>query len=149
LNEKKKLIEEIMGDALVYITLFHRELNQLNEHKFMKTLLWLTLIDEYGHPSISNLGKKINVSKSQMTARIDQLVEDGLIERINDAQDRRIIRIQLTPEGREFLKSSQKNIETNTNQLIAPLSTEDLEELQTSVKTIKKIVLKIQQYKKK
>lgn len=148
MEEKNKLLEKIMGDALVYITLFHRELNQLNEHKFMKTLLWLSLIDEYGHPSISNLGKKINVSKSQMTSRVDQLVEDGLIERINDAKDRRIIRVQLTAEGKKFLKSSQKNIETNTNQLIDPLSIEDLKELETSIKTIKKIVLKIQQSKK-
>lgn len=148
MEEKKKILEEIMGDTLVYLTLFYRELNQLNEHKFMKTLLWLSLIDEYGHPSISNLGRKINVSKSQMTSRVDQLVEDGLIERINDEKDRRIIRIQLTSEGRKFLKSSPKDIEANANKLIDPLNIEDLKELQTSIKTIKKIVKKIQQSKK-
>jgi DNA-binding MarR family transcriptional regulator len=148
LEEKSKILEEIMGDTLVYITLFNRELNHLNEHKFMKTLLWLTLIDEYGNPSISNLGKKINVSKSQMTSRVDQLVSEGLIERVNDNQDRRIIRIQLTKNGKEFLRNSQKNIETNMNELIAPLSVEDLEDLETSIQTIKKIVLKIQQSKK-
>jgi DNA-binding MarR family transcriptional regulator len=149
LDEKNNVLEEIIGDALVYITLFKRELNQLNEQKFMKTLLWLTLIDEYGSPSISNLGRKINVSKSQMTSRVDQLVENGMIERINDTDDRRIIRIQLTKNGKDFLKNSKKNIETNMNELIAPLSVEDLEDLKTSIGTIKKIVLKIQQSKKK
>jgi DNA-binding MarR family transcriptional regulator len=149
LEEKNKVLEEIMGDTLVYITLFKRELNQLNEHKFMKTLLWLTLIDEYGNPSISNLGRKINVSKSQMTSRVDQLVSEGLIERVNDNQDRRIIRIQLTENGKEFLRNSQKHIEPNMSELIAQLSAEDLKDLKTSIQTIKKIVLKIQQSKKK
>ncbi|ADZ09684.1 regulatory protein MarR [Methanobacterium lacus] len=149
LDEKNRVFEEIMGDTIVYVTLFKRELNQLNEQKFMKTLLWLTLIDEYGSPSISNLGRKINVSKSQMTSRVDQLVEDGLIERINDTEDRRIIRIQLTKNGKNFLKDSKKNIEAEMNELIAPLSVEDIEDLKTSVLTIKKIVLKIQQSKKK
>ena len=149
MDEKNRVFEEIMGDALVYITLFKRELNQLNEQKFMKTLLWLTLIDEYGSPSISNLGKKINVSKSQMTSRVDQLVEDGMIERINDTEDRRIIRIQLTKNGKDFLKNSKKMIEGSMNELIDPLIVEDLENLRTSIQTIKKIVLKIQQSKKK
>lgn len=147
MNEKTKILEDIMGDTLVYITLFHRELNQLNEYKYMKTLLWLSLIDEYGNPSISNLGKKVNVSKSQMTARVDQLVQDGLIERINDVKDRRIIRIQLTTKGKEFLKTAPENMKSRTNELIAPLSVENLKDLQTSVKTIKTIVHKIQQSK--
>ncbi len=149
MDEKNRVFEEIMGDALVYITLFKRELNQLNEQKFMKTLLWLTLIDEYGSPSISNLGKKINVSKSQMTSRVDQLVDDGMIERINDTEDRRIIRIQLTKNGKNFLKDSKKNIGAEMNELIAPLSVEDLEALKTSILTIKKIVQKIQHSQKK
>lgn len=44
----------------------------------IKTFIWLKLIDEYNQPSISNMGRKINVSKSQMTYRVDDLVKKAL-----------------------------------------------------------------------
>lgn len=40
--------------------------------------MWLKLIDEYNQPSISNMGRKINVSKSQMNYRVDDLVKKAL-----------------------------------------------------------------------
>jgi DNA-binding MarR family transcriptional regulator len=141
---EKKLIEKITGDSVLYITLLNRELNQLNEHNMIKTFIWLKLIEEYKNPSISNLGQKINVSKSQMTSRIDSLVENGYITRVSDDVDRRIIRIKLTEHGHDFLDSTQKTLEADLDKLLSPLNLEEMLELETSVQTIKNIVLKIQ-----
>jgi DNA-binding MarR family transcriptional regulator len=144
--EKKpdKLIEEMLEDSIIYIKLFNRELINLSERKFMKTFAWLILIEQYGNPSMSVLGKTLNISKTQMTAKIDELVDDGLIERVPDENDRRVLRIVLTSHGKNLIKKSHKTVTEGMNQLLSPLSHKELEELNKSIGIIKNAVLKIQ-----
>jgi DNA-binding MarR family transcriptional regulator len=151
MEEKKidNLIESMLEDTLIYTILFNRELTNLGEREFIKTFLWLISIEQYDNPSLSGLGKMLNVSKSQMTLKMDKLAEAGFTERIPDRNDRRIIRIVLTPEGRNFIKNSQKTVKESLTQLLSPLSFEEVEELKKSITTIKNVVLKIQDRKKR
>jgi DNA-binding MarR family transcriptional regulator len=142
------LIEEMLKDTLIYTILFNRELTNLGEREFIKTFLWLISIEQYENPSLSGLGNILNVSKSQMTLKMDKLSEAGFTERIPDKNDRRIIRIVLTPEGRNFIKNSQKTVKKSMIQLLSPLTLEEVEELKKSIATIKNAVLKIQNKKK-
>ena len=103
----------------------------------------IILIESYDNPSISGLGKKLRLAKSQMTGKIDQLANDGLIKRIPDEKDRRILRVKLTPYGHSFIKTSRNPIEENMKQLLSSLNFEEVEELKNSIETIKNIVLKI------
>ena len=146
MDEKKidNLVDEILEDTLIYTILFNRELSNLCEREFIKTFLWLIAIEQYNKPSLSGLGKMLNVSKSQMTLKMDKLAEAGFTERIPDKEDRRIIRIVLTPEGRNFIKNSQKTVKESMNQLLSPLTFEEVQDLKKSITTIKNVVLKIQ-----
>jgi DNA-binding MarR family transcriptional regulator len=148
-NKKDNLIDEILGDTLIYSALFNRELTNLDEREFIKTFLWLISIEEYDNPSLSGLGKMLNVSKSQMTLKMDKLAQAGYTERIPDKEDRRIIRIVLTPEGKSFIENSRKTVKEGMKQLLSPLSVEEIEELKKSIATIKNIVLKIQEGKRR
>jgi DNA-binding MarR family transcriptional regulator len=143
-NQADKLVEDIMEDSILYIKLFNNELVHLGDRVFMKTLSWLLLIESYDNPSISELGKISRLAKSQMTSKIDQLVNDGLIMRIPDEKDRRILRVELTPYGYSFIKTSRNLVEENMKQLLSSLSFEEVEELKKSIETIKNIFLKIQ-----
>ena len=148
-NKIDNLIEEILKDTLIYTVLFNRELTNLGERDFIKTFLWLISIEEYDNPSLSGLGKMLNVSKSQMTLKMDKLAQTGYTERIPDKEDRRIIRIVLTPKGQNFIKNSKQTVKEGMYQLLSPLSIEEIEELKKSIKTIKNIVLKIQEGKRR
>jgi DNA-binding MarR family transcriptional regulator len=148
-NEKDNLIDEILGDTLIYSVLFNRELTNLDEREFIKTFLWLISIEEYDNPSLSGLGKMLNVSKSQMTLKMDKLAQAGYTERIPDKEDRRIIRIVVTPEGKSFVENSKKTVKEGMKQLLSPLSLEEIEELKNSIATLKNIVLKIQEGKRR
>ena len=151
MDEKKidNLIEDMLEDTLIYTVLFNRELTNLGEREFIKTFLWLISIEEYDNPSLSGLGNMLNVSKSQMTLKMDKLAQPGFTERIPDEEDRRIIRIVLTPEGRNFIKNSQKTVKDSMIQLLSPLTLEEVEELKKSIATIKNVVFKIQNRKKR
>ena len=144
-----KLIDGMLDDTLIYTLLFNRELTSLGEKEFIKKFLWLIAIDEYNSPSLSGLGKMLNVSKSQMTLKMDKLAQAGYTERIPDKEDRRIIRIVLTPEGQNFINNSRKTVKEGMNQLLSPLSMEEIEELKKSVTNIKNVVLKIQEGKRR
>ncbi len=138
------LVEDIMEDSILYIKLFNNELVHLGDRDFMKTFSWLILIESHDNPSISGLAKKVTLAKSQMTGKIDQLANEGLIKRIPDEKDRRIIRVKLTSYGHSFIKTSRNPIKENMKQLLSSLNFEEVEELKKSIKTIKNIVLKIQ-----
>jgi DNA-binding MarR family transcriptional regulator len=64
-----------------------------------------------------------------MTSYIDKLVKDGMVERIPDEGDRRIIRIKLTPEGRKYIKKSRVIVEGNMRENLSSLDADELENL--------------------
>lgn len=143
-EKSEKLTDEMLEDSIIYIKIFNRELKNLADKKFMKTFFWLITIKNYDNLSMSGLAKTLNISKTQITPRIDQLVNEGLLERVPDENDRRVLRIVLTAEGEDLIKNSSVTVKEAMNQLLNPLSPEEIEELGRSIETIKSTVLKIQ-----
>ncbi len=143
-TQKDELVEGMMDDTLIYIKLFNRELLRLGDRKFLKTFFWLILIEKYENPSLSVIGKKFRISKSQITSRMDELVREGLIERVHDENDRRIIRVILTGKGQDFIENNGKYFNEHLKELLSSLSLTEVEELNKSIINIKNVVLRIQ-----
>lgn len=143
-KKSDKLIEAMLEDSIIYISLFNRELIKLSERKFMKTFFRLLLIEQYDNPSMSVLAKALNISKTQVTSKIDELFDEGLIERVPDENDRRVLRIVLTAEGKKFIKEAHETVTEGMNQLLSSFSHKELEEISKSIEVIKNAVLKIQ-----
>jgi DNA-binding MarR family transcriptional regulator len=55
---------------------------------------------------MTDLARKILLTKSGLTARVDKLEEGGLLERAPDAEDRRATRIRLTETGAAVFKKA-------------------------------------------
>nr|WP_255343964.1 MarR family transcriptional regulator [Methanobacterium sp. SMA-27] len=53
----------------------------------------LKVLKKKGPLPMSEIGRRVYISKSNMTSLIDKLVENGLAERIPDTNDRRVINI--------------------------------------------------------
>lgn len=57
------------------------------------------------HPvSPADLADRVGVARATMTGLIDTLERDGLVKREPSSEDRRMLLVQLTPKGREFLE---------------------------------------------
>jgi DNA-binding MarR family transcriptional regulator len=55
-----------------------------------------------GEPlALSELAARLSCVRSNMTQLVDRLEAEGLVRRVNDPDDRRSIRAELTAEGRE------------------------------------------------
>jgi|WetSurMetagenome_2_1015567.scaffolds.fasta_scaffold941583_1 DNA-binding MarR family transcriptional regulator len=57
-----------------------------------------------GGLTMNELSKAVSLEISTMTRMVDQLVEKGLVQRENDAKDRRVVRVALTEAGRKLRK---------------------------------------------
>lgn len=60
----------------------------------------------------SELADMFSVAKSAITAIITRLYDKQLIERVNDAKDRRVIYLTLTQKGAEVCKAAEERIQS-------------------------------------
>lgn len=84
-----------------------KELNQYTDDiqippSHIKVIFHLSLS---GPSSISQVAKALNISKSNMTPIIDKLISYEFVNRYADPNDRRILRVELTPKAVELLQS--------------------------------------------
>jgi DNA-binding MarR family transcriptional regulator len=64
----------------------------------------------------AELAREIGHDKGAMTRLVDQLVARGLIERERDADDRRVVNLTLTPEGKAVTTRTKKRVLDQCNQ---------------------------------
>lgn len=86
--------------------------------------------------TMSELSNKMFISKQQLTPMIDKLIDNGLVERIPNMKDRRIINVKLTEGGYEFLRSSKTEM---TKSLKKRMEVFDENEVTTLLKAINDI----------
>lgn len=75
--------------------------------------------------SQERLSEKLSISKSNTTLIIKQLMENGLIEREVNVDDRRNFKLHVTAKGAELIPEIQKVIDACHNKITAKLSAEE------------------------
>ena len=63
----------------------------------------LSVINERGEITMGVLSKELGVTMGAGTNVMDKLVDAGCVDRRHNAEDRRVVKAVLTPEGREVL----------------------------------------------
>ncbi|MDR3576813.1 MAG: winged helix DNA-binding protein [Anaerolineaceae bacterium] len=77
------------------------------------------------------LSRYQSVSKNTISSLLRGLEDQGYIQRALDPVDHRIFRIQLTPAGREFVKTTSPKRMIYLNQLVSGLTDEEHDQLIT------------------
>ena len=89
----------------------------------------LATLDEFGPASQASLGRRSGIHLSDMVATINELAEQGLVERAPDPADRRRNIVSLTAAGRRHLRRLEKQLAESQDALLAPLSPEERAQL--------------------
>lgn len=76
------------------------------EHGLSMTQMFLLrqLQGERSGCNVSMMGEQMGVTSAAVSQTLDRLVQQGLVSRTEDPQDRRNKRIQLTPKGEQVLR---------------------------------------------
>ena len=82
-----------------------RNANELSRGKItLPQLFTIGFLNEKGESRMTDLARFMKVSTAAMTGVVERLVRDAYALRVFDPQDRRIIKVKLTPKGLELIK---------------------------------------------
>jgi MarR family transcriptional regulator, lower aerobic nicotinate degradation pathway regulator len=89
----------------------------------------LAALQEFGPASQATLSRRTGIYRSDLVAVTNELAGRGLIERAPDPADRRRNVITMTPQGRRYLRQLDKLVATIQDDLLAPLSQPERDQL--------------------
>ncbi|RPJ52621.1 MAG: MarR family transcriptional regulator [Methanobacteriota archaeon] len=104
----------------------------------------LMILERDGPLPMSELGKRLFVSKPYITLLVDRVLKDGFVERHQDEKDRRMIRVVLTRHGAEYLREIRSLLKEVARTRLAGLDAGDLWVLCISIENVRTILAKIQ-----
>lgn len=82
------------------------------------------------------LGRKVLTSAGNMTDVMDKLERRGLVRRARSVADRRAVRVELTPAGRDLIQSLFPRHARDIEATMAALSGEELQQLSALLKRL-------------
>jgi len=89
----------------------------------------LKIVKENPLITASELASRLQMSSSALTQMTDRLIKSKFISRKTDKKDRRLILLTLTSNGEEHLVSILKKMEKKANQILEPISAQDLQKV--------------------
>jgi DNA-binding MarR family transcriptional regulator len=104
----------------------------------LRQLYYIELIDKNQGISVSELSKKLDVKKSTVSIAINQLIDLGIVNKIQSSLDKRFYSLQLTPKGNQIMEM-HKQVHKNTIKKISKIL--NPEEVKNFVKIVNKITI--------
>ena len=89
----------------------------------------LAALQEFGRSSQADLARRGNMDRSDVVAAVNELAEQGFVERNPDPDDRRRNVVRLTQAGAKQLRRMDRTLDKVQDQLLAPLSEADRQTL--------------------
>jgi len=86
-------------------------------------------VTDLGQPTMGDLAEHLHLSPSTVTGLVDDLVARGLVTRLEDPADRRIVRVTLAPEGRRHHERHRRAHQQRLAKAFAALSDAELESI--------------------
>jgi len=93
-----------------------------------------------GGLTMGEISARLMVTGGNVTGLIGRLVEEGLVDRLQDADDRRIQWVRLTPKGDKIFSSMAPANQGWVTEAMAEMSEEDLRQLQNLLSKLKSSV---------
>ncbi|GAB4260671.1 MarR family winged helix-turn-helix transcriptional regulator [Thermincola ferriacetica] len=146
----KSVLDKISEDLLSLFPLLHKKLlgriptDQLDLHLPPSALQILFVLHDVRISTVSAVCNQLNISRPNMTPLLDKLVEANLVDRRTNEEDRRVIDIQITPEGDQVISQIQRIMLNRIKTLLGFLPTEDLQSLAGALQQLKTILSKLQ-----
>ncbi|WP_055701182.1 MULTISPECIES: MarR family winged helix-turn-helix transcriptional regulator [Streptomyces] len=88
-----------------------------------------TLAHYEAPPRMADLAQRLEVVPRAVTSLVDGLESGGLVRRVPDPSNRRVIRIELTDAGQDALKKLRSARRAAAEDILAPLTAEQREVL--------------------
>jgi DNA-binding MarR family transcriptional regulator len=143
----RKQLEDIASDILDSFPVFLRRVSRMEAHRGMKKLdpsrFVLRAVYMHGPVRMSEIGKHMGISRPYMTILVDKLIEEGLVERVPDSSDRRVVNVTITDAGRDAVREFMSNARETIVRNLSSLDSTDISSLHEAMKRIRSITSKL------
>jgi MarR family transcriptional regulator, 2-MHQ and catechol-resistance regulon repressor len=85
---------------------------------------------------VNTIGPKVNLTPGSISVAVDRLHDKGLVSRVENADDRRIRIVALTPSGRELIVSVFRKHAAAMGKVFSELSSDELQQLESMLKKL-------------
>ena len=129
---KKESIDQIIENLIHIHPLLTKNLNRSIRTKTNLnpgSLFIMGILSKNEILSMSEIGSKLSMPKPHVTAQIDKLIAEDMVERLFDPKDRRIINIKVTEKGKADFQQIKSEISQEMRQNISKLNEEKLTDL--------------------
>ena len=104
------------------------DLGNTEDYQFLFRV-FIILADREIPPTMGELSAELNVPVSTATRIVDWMVLGNFVERLLDANDRRVIRVSMTPTGRVYYEMSAEYMRQRIGHLLQDFSVAEQAEL--------------------
>ena len=113
----------------------------------MSQLKAMTAFSEDSLLSMGELCKMANIKMPSMTEVVDRFEKEGILERIRNNEDRRVVKVKMTAKGKKMHKEVLKRRADELTKMFGVLTTEDRTKLVDSLKNVSEILIKVTENK--
>lgn len=144
----EKTSENFVKNLLGVMPNWHAKLvrpfkDTLHREMSLETYYCLQTLKMNGTMTMTQLAQKLKVPKQQVTKLIDTLSTHQFVERVNNEEDRRSIRIRLTPMAVSYLDEYYLKNTGFIQMLEEQLTMEELDQLNHAMETLGRILPKL------
>jgi len=138
MNEQTVVAQEIVRTIPTIMRTVTAELRQKENNLVLAQLVVLSILAERSC-NLSELAEVNGVSLPTMSGSVSKLVAQGWVHRRRSQEDRRMILLELTEEGRAFLERMGSYVVAQLAGLLAPLTLDELTAVAEGLSILQKI----------
>ncbi len=147
MNQEQEIFIDKIIDNLFFISPsvtkslvnFFRAKTNLNPVSFYI----LRLLNRHEILSMSEIGYKLQMPKPHVTAQVDRLITENMVERLFDSNDRRIINIKMTVKGNEVLKMISQEVSRELRIRIQSLDSQKIRNMMDASQQLRDFLFEI------
>lgn len=150
-KELKPLIGRLIIDTfpyLMHVLMHDLDISGLEPRVTRTQMNTLYILHIHGSLNMSALSRHVNREKGSFTPVIDSLEKLGFVRRHPDTNDRRVVNVSLTGEGKSYMEEARKIILKQLERKLDVLTSSERTEFHDAVLTINRIAEKIAEEKK-
>lgn len=103
----------------------------------------LHMLTHHGNMPMKVFSDKMHISKPNLTKLVNQLIDDGLVVRSHSEEDRRIILLDITEEGKKVVKSHYKMLIEEVTNMFEVFEDSEIDELSHHFSEINRLISKL------
>ncbi len=141
--------ETVAAQMMAQLALVLREMKCVGSQRLlrrgvsMSNLHVMSMLERHGEMTMTGIAEALDVSVSNATGLVDRMEERGLIERVRDLEDRRVVHVRLTETGRTALAEIEVFRDEALGRIIHELDDRQLASLAASLDDLRDAVARV------